>query len=51
MKTVEGLISVYSGVQEGRAKAGVGGGSICLPPLLFSRLPLRIHQALSINIA
>ena len=29
MKTVEGVISVYSGVQEGRAKAGVGGGSIC----------------------
>ena len=31
MKTVEGVISVYAGVQEGRAKAGVGG-SICPPP-------------------
>ena len=35
MKTVEGVISVYSGVQEGRAKAGVGGGSICPSPVYF----------------
>ena len=38
MKTVKGVISVFSGVQKGRAKAGVGG-SICPPPL-------GIHQAL-----
>ena len=25
MKTVKGVISVFSGVQKGRAKAGVGG--------------------------
>ena len=41
MKTVKGVISVYSGVQEGRVKAGVGGGSICPSPH-----PLGIHQAL-----
>ena len=47
MKTVKGVISVYSGVQEGRVKAGVGGGSICPspPPLQNS------SGIMSINIA
>ena len=35
MKTVEGVITVYFGVQERRAKAGVGGGSMCPSLLLF----------------
>ena len=35
MKTVEGVISVYSVVQEGRAKAGVGEGSIYPSPWEF----------------
>ena len=39
MKTVEGVISVFSGVQEGRAKAGVGEGSIYPSPLLFLPTP------------
>ena len=40
MKTVKGVMSVFAGVQEGRAKSGSGGGSIAPPH------PLGIHQAL-----
>ena len=46
MKTVEGVISVYSGVQEGRAKAGVGGSICPSPPPLGNS-----SSIMSINIA
>ena len=47
MKTVKCVISVYSGVQEGRAKAGVGGGSIFPSPPTVGNS----SSIMSINIA